>query len=296
MPLRPVTELMSAALEGKYAVGYFESWSFDSLQGVIDAAEESRSPMIIGFNGEFMSSARRRGQERIEWYGALGKAAAESASVPCAFIFNECTQDTWVRRAITAGFNLVMPIPAEGESDAGYTARTRAIVELAHAHGVAVEGELGELPVGVQDGGELTSPEQAAQFVAETGVDLLAISAGNVHVLLHGRKALDLERVQALRAALDTPLVLHGGTGIDGESLTRAIALGIAKVNFGTYLKQHYLDVVRRALESTESNPHRLLGMGEYDDVMVAGRNAVREAVLARIDLLGCRGRAVHHG
>jgi ketose-bisphosphate aldolase len=291
---------MAAALEGKYAVGYFESWNFESLQGVIDAAEESRSPMIIGFNGEFMSSDKRTAKERIAWYGALGKAAAESAGVPCAFIFNECTRDAWVRQAITAGFNLVMPIPAEGEAveedGPSYAARTRALVELAHAHGVAVEGELGELPFGAEGGGALTSPEQAARFVDETGVDLLAISAGNVHVLLQGRKALDLERVRQLRAAVETPLVLHGGTGIDGESLQSAIALGIAKVNFGTYLKQHYLAAVRRALASTEPNPHRLLGMGEHDDVMVAGRMAVRDAVLARIDLLGCRGKAVDHG
>jgi fructose/tagatose bisphosphate aldolase len=287
---------MQAALAGRYALGYFESWNIESLQGVIDAAELARAPVIIGFNGEFMSGPARSAHERIAWYGALGRTAAESARVPCGFIFNECGDDSWVRHAVTVGFNLVMPVPAHGETAVDYTARSAAIVEYAHAHDVAVEGELGTLPFGTEHPGDLTVPDHAAEYVAASGVDLLAISAGNVHVLLQGRRALDLERITALRAVVSVPLVLHGGTGIDDESLRTAIQLGITKVNYGTVLKQAYLTAVRRALENPESNPHRLLGMGEHDDVMVAGRLAVRDAVLAKIDILGCRDKAVDHG
>lgn len=292
MPLVPINTLMQKAVQQRYAVGYFESWNLESLYGVIEAAEESHSPVIIGFNGEFLSEPDRTAPERLSWYGVLGKAAAESASVPCGFIFNECSLDNWVRRAVTAGFNLVMPIPAHGESDSDYMVRVRSIVEYAHAQDVAVEAELGTLPFGGEHGGQTTDPDYAAEFVAATGIDLLAVSVGNIHVLLQGRRALDLGRIEALREKVNTPMVLHGGTGISDQSLQEAIAMGIAKVNYGTALKQRYLAAVRAALNTSEANPHRLLGMGGADDVMVAGRKAVREAVLEKMQLLGCIGKA----
>ncbi len=294
MPLVPISQLMHQAGEQGYAVGYFESWSIDSLQGVIDAAEETRSPIIVGFNGEFLTHAERLQAERISWYGALGRAAAESASVPCGVIFNECAQDFAVRQAITAGFNLVMPIPAPGEAPDRYLQRTRAIVELAHPHGVAVEAELGELPLGVSgaaQGGDSTDPGAAAAFVRATGIDLLAVSVGNVHVLLNAEQDLNLTRLEAIHRAVDVPLVLHGGTGISATTLRESIRLGVAKVNYGTYLKQRYLAAVRMALANPDPNPHHLLGYGGDADVMGAGRRAMREAVLERIDLLNCCGK-----
>src|SRR5262245_17335774 len=108
MSLEPIKSLVGRAARGGYALGYFESWNLESLQGVIDAAEQTRSPMIIGFNGDFLSRPERRAGERLAWYAALGRAAAESASIPCGFIFNECPRDEWVREAVLAGFNLVM--------------------------------------------------------------------------------------------------------------------------------------------------------------------------------------------
>ena len=96
---------------------------------------------------------------------------------------------------------------------------------------------------------------------------------------------------------MPVPLVLHGGTGIAPESLRAAIGLGVAKVNFGTYLKQRYLKAVRAALDRDCVDPHRLLGIGGPEDVMVAGRRAVRDAVLERIDLLGAAAKPCeeHH-
>ena len=147
MPLKPVFDLVHDALEKKYALGYFESWNFESLQGVLDAAEQTRSPIIIGFNGDFMSRAGRRLPERLRCYAGLGKAAASSASVPCGLIFNECPRDEWVHDATLAGFNLVMPAdPAASYED--YVRRVMALTEHAHQCGVAVEAEIGQLPSG----------------------------------------------------------------------------------------------------------------------------------------------------
>ena len=291
MSLESVPLMTQRARDGGYAIGYFESWNLESLAGVVEAAEQARAPVIIGFNGAFMSRPERKAAERLTWYGALGKAAAIDARVPCGFIFNECAQDEWTRAAVTAGFNLVMPAdPAASYEE--YVERVRNLVDYARERDVAVEAELGELPAFARGGGEKTDPERARDFVRATGVDLLAVSVGNVHVSLSGRMALDLDHLKAIRRAVDAPLVLHGGTGIADNSLREAIAIGVAKVNYGTILKQRYLSAVRRALKSEEPNPHALLGMGGPEDVMIAGRCAVREAVLERMPTLGCMERA----
>ncbi len=295
MPFESIDRLMRGCREGGYAVGYFESWNLESLQGVLDAAEQTRSPIIIGFNGEFLSRQGRLAAERLTLYGAMGRAAAESARVPCGLIFNECPNDSWTVDAAAAGFNLVMPADPHAAYDE-YVRRVKRIVRHCHERRVAVEGEIGELPCAasgrVEGSGQLTDPATAERFVRETSVDLLAVSVGNVHIQVTGEQDLDLDRLAAICARIPVPLVLHGGTGITAKSLKEAIPLGVAKVNYGTYLKQRYLKAVRAALSHDVSNPHEMLGLGGEQDVMVAGRLAVREAVLERIDTLGCCGRA----
>jgi ketose-bisphosphate aldolase len=295
MPLESIDRLMLSCREGGYAVGYFESWNLESLQGVLDAAEQTRSPIIVGFNGEFLSHAGRLAAERLALYAAMGKAAAESTPVPCGLIFNECPNDSWVLAAAESGFNLVMPADPQASYD-DYLGRVKPIVQFCHPRHVAVEAELGELPCGasgrVEGEGHLTDPALAQRFVEKTGVDLLAVSVGNVHIQMSGEQDLNLERLAEIRDRLAIPLVLHGGTGITAGSLKEAIGLGVAKVNYGTYLKQDYLKAVRAALSPESGNPHELLGLGGPRDVMVAGRLAVRDAVLARIETLGCCGRA----
>jgi fructose/tagatose bisphosphate aldolase len=195
-----------------------------------------------------------------------------------------------------AGFTLVML--ADPDAPYGdYARRVRHLAEFAHSHGVAIEAEVGELPVGssgkvVADHASVTDPELAARFVVATGVDLLSVSVGNVHIMVDGERALDLDRLAAIQRRVDTPLGLHGGTGIATSSLREAIRLGVTKVAYGTCLKQRYLAAVRGALRNTELNPHKLLGMGGPEDVMIAGRYAVRDAVLERMAHLGCCGRA----
>ena len=289
MALEPIGRLMSAAQRGNYAVGYFESWNLESLQGVLDAAEQTRSPIIIGFNGEFLSERACATEEDVTLYAKLGRAAAEQARVPCGLIFNECPKDSWVERAIAAGFNLVMPSDPQATLD-DYTLRVKRLAELAHCNGVAIEAEIDELPCGSEQGAP-SDPRIAAEFVAATGVDLLAVSIGNEHIKLQGRAPLDLDRLAALHQALKIPLVLHGGTGIEDQSLKAAISLGVRKINYGTYIKQRYLKAIREALSRDERSPHALLGNGSATDTMVIGRKVVKEAVLERIELLGCCGR-----
>jgi len=294
MPLWPISELIQHAREHRYALGYFESWNFESLQGVLDAAETTASPVIIGFNGEFLTHPYRKLSERLHCYAELGKAGADCASVPCGLIFNECPNDDWVRAAVLAGFNLVMPADPSASYD-DYRGRVATLTEFAHRYGAAVEAEVGHLPFGasgISNGYGFTDPELAARFIEQTQVDLLAVSVGNVHVMIKGEQDLDLQHLSEIYRRVTKPLVLHGGTGIKASALREAIGLGVTKVNYGTYLKQRYLQAVRSSVAANIDNPHELLGMGGDRDVMVAGRVAVRDAVLERIELLGCCGKA----
>jgi fructose/tagatose bisphosphate aldolase len=288
-------ELIQRARDGGYAVGYFESWNLESLQGVIDAAEETRSPVLIGFNGEFLSHAGRRAPERLNWYAALGRAAAESSRALCGMIFNECSNDASVREAINLGFSQVMLEDSQAEPKA-FQRRVMELARYAHGKGAAFEAEVGRLATGVegalQDGPQVqTDPEEAARFVAATGIDILAVSVGNVHVLLDGRRPLDIGLLSSLRDRVDVPFDLHGGTGIQPDSLREAFHLGVAKVCYGTYIKQWYLETLRRTLSLDEPNPHKRLGYGGDEDLLVAGRVAVKEAVLERIEDLRCCGK-----
>jgi len=292
MSLWPISELIQHARQQEYALGYFESWNLESLQGVLDAAEMTGSPILIGFNGEFLSRAGRQLPERIRCYAELGKAAATDAGVPCGLIFNECPNDEWVRNAVLAGFNLVMPADPSASYEE-YRLRVATLTEFAHRQGAAVEAEIGHLPFGsLKNGNSLTDPELAARFVEDTKVDLLAVSVGNVHVLTKGERELDLKRLSQIGERVNKPLVLHGGTGITASSIRAAIRLGVNKVNYGTYLKQRYLEALRASIAAEVDNPHELLGMGGEHDLMIAGRLAVRDAVLERIELLGCCGKA----
>jgi fructose/tagatose bisphosphate aldolase len=286
MPLESIEVLMKNAQRGGYAVGYFESWNLDSMQGVIDAAERTRSPVILGFSGNFLSQRDQANVDELALYGAIGVAAAAKAKVPCGFIFNECPDDAWVEAAIGAGFNLVMPAdPSASEEE--YTRRVKKLATLAHRKNVAVEAD-----VKADEQGAAAYAQSAARFVKATGVDLLAVSVGNEEIKLEGRAALNLHRLEALKNQVSIPLVLHGGTGIEDYSLIAAIQLGVKKVNYGTYLKQRYINALRSAYSVGETNPHALIGDGGKTDTLVLGRATVCDAVLERIELLGCCGKA----
>jgi fructose/tagatose bisphosphate aldolase len=282
MALVSIAALMESAKTGNYALGYFESWSLDSIQGVVDAAEEVRSPVIIGFNGEFLCEREGAKIEEIGQYGAMALAVAATTEVPIGLIFNECTKIEWTERAIRAGYNLVMPAPGTSAQE---VARLAAV---AHNHGIAIEAEpdTGELEDGT------AYPKLAAKFAADTNIDLLAVEVGNEEIKLDGRTPLDLDLLAQVAELVSVPLVLHGGTGIEDVSLREAIKLGVRKVNYGTYIKQQYLSHFRAALNSPDPNPHALLGGGTGTDLLVVGRRVVRDAVLERIHLLGCCGQA----
>jgi fructose/tagatose bisphosphate aldolase len=138
----------------------------------------------------------------------------------------------------------------------------------------------------------MTDPDIAAVFVAETRIDALAVSIGNIHVLTQGEALIDLEALRRIRNRIDVPLVIHGGTSLNREVVKDLIALGVAKINFGTVLKQVYLEAVREALSlyCFPSDPHEYLGKGGENDILTAGREALKNKIVELTRICGAAG------
>ncbi len=289
-----MNELLAGAQAGGYAICYCESWNLESLQAVIEAAEELRSPVVAGFNGGFLMHSQRSRPERLVYYGCLA-AAVRASSAPIAFLLNESDDLAQIQEGMGAGFNSVM-VENDHLGPKEYRLLVKEVVAMAHAGLVSVEAQVGHLPNGWDirnGGGEVTDSKRARAFVQETGIDALGVSIGNVHILTRGKAEINLDSLNRIHDAVDIPLVIHGGTGFPAEHAGQAIALGVAKFNFGTNLKQAYLAALRAALGAygEPMNPHHFLGMGGEKDIMVAGRNAVKQKVKELILAYGYAGR-----
>jgi ketose-bisphosphate aldolase len=301
MTLVPFRELMEAARAGSYAVGYFESWNLDSLLAVADAAEQTRSPVILGFSGIYLPHPRRLVQDPLSTYAAMGLDVCHQINVPCCLIFNESPALDWVLRSVDLGFNLVM-YADENATTEQLIEPVRQTVAYAHALGTAVEAEMASVP-GLSGGMEhasdaaahaLTDPLAAAAFVEQTGIDALAVNIGQAH--LHGREqvGLNLARLAELCDAVPVPLVLHGGTSVRREDLARAAVLGIHKINVGSVIKRAYFEALRQAANAAGDwyTPYDVIGSGFASDVLTAGRVAMQAVVEDLMRVFGSAGRA----
>jgi len=293
MPLVSMAQLLNDASRGAYAVCYCESWNLESLQAVVEAAEETRSPIIAGFSGGFLMHPGRRKPANLAYYAGMA-LALRKASVPVSFLLNESDSRSQIEEGLGLGFNSVM-VENEHLGLEEYRQLVKQVVEMAHRQGVAVEAQMGRLPDGSgHSAAEITDPALARAFVEETGIDALGVAVGNVHVLTTGKAPLDLGTLERIRAEVKIPLVLHGGTGIPLESAQDCIRLGVAKVNYGTVLKQAYLVAIREKLAAyrVPMSPHPFLGMGGKEDILVAGFEAVKLKVKELLQAFGSAGKA----
>jgi len=236
MPIVDMKDMLQHAYENGYAVGAFDLISLEFLDGIMMAAEKCRSPVILSLaESHFAYFDFERIMPAVE-------ATAERASVPVAIHLDHGESLDSAIRAIRYGCNGVM-VDASHSALAENIRLTREIVHMAHGCGVPVEGELGYVP-GVEGEDaerhpgevEYTSVADAQAYVAETGVDFLAVSIGTVHGRMQGRPSLDLDRLAQINAELRIPLVIHGGTGLSDEQFRELIRRGVAKINYFTAL------------------------------------------------------------
>ena len=299
MPLVSFQELMSDAQRGQYAVGYFESWNLDSLMSVADAAEKMHSPVILGVSGVYLPHRQRKVRDPLSSHAAIGLDVCRGLSVPACLLFNESPHLDWVHSALELGFNLVMFSDERLTNDLQLQIM-RGLVSCAHQRGAAVEAELqplagvaGQLRADETTDRRLTDPQEAEQFIWQTGVDALAVNIGQCHY--HGRRRvrLDLRRLNEL-GRLPVPLVLHGATSVNRDDLRTAVEQGIRKINVGSLLKQVYFQALRQACTQVHDhdNPYEIIGSGLENDVLVAARLAMQNSVEDLMKLFGSAGMA----
>lgn len=284
MALVAARPLLQKAFEGGYALGGFNVQTLEMVQAVVSVAEEEHAPAILQFNPANLQHVG------MAYAVALGRAAASQVSAPIVLHLDHGVDYAQAVAALEAGFTSLMydgtPFPLEEN-----IAVTRRVCERAHATGVSVEGEIGQMG-GQEEGvftaegaGTMTDPGEAVEYVLRTGVDALAIAVGNSHGMRTPVAQLDLARITAIREGVGIPLVIHGGSGIPDDAVREAIARGVCKFNVATQLNQGFLQGFQRVLKErpNETNPRAALA---------AAREAVQEAVRSKLRLYGASGRA----
>ncbi len=277
-------EILDHAHKNGYAVGAFNVVNMEMLQAVLAAAEEENAPVFVQTTEGALSYAG------VEMLSAMVHCAANSVKVPVAFHLDHGGSFDVAVKCIRNGWSSVMidgsHHPLEGNIDV-----TRRVVDVAHASGVSVEAELGRLG-GVEDNIKVdekdamyTDPVEAKQFVAETGVDYLAIAIGTAHGKYKGIPKLDFDRLDTIKKDLNIPIVLHGASGVDNESIKKAVSLGVNKINIDTELRCAYTDTVREVLAAQPE----LFDLRKY---IGPGRDAVKAKAAEKIRLFGGSGRA----
>jgi fructose-bisphosphate aldolase, class II len=277
MSLVNLADLLREAKNNKYAVGAFNIVNMEFLSAVIGAAGKARSPVILNLAEVHMPFVD------TELISCAAVRAAERADVPVVLNLDHGLSFETIKRVVGLGFTSVM-FDGSSLSYEENIRRTAEIVRYCHGRGVSVEAELGA--VGGDEGGALfseadpalyTDPEQAGEYVSETGVDALAVAIGNSHGRYKGEPQLDFARLEELRDRAEVPLVLHGGSGIGREDFQRAVSLGITKVNFYTGMSQAALDSLGYDLASSGKS---------YNDLPMIFRSMqekVEETVSAQI-------------
>jgi fructose-bisphosphate aldolase, class II len=253
-------DVLNAARAAGCGIGAFNVIQLEHAEAMIAAADAAGLPVIVQIS-----------ENAVRYHGglaALGTATlilGRDASVPVVVHLDHAEDEALVEEALALGFGSVMfdgsKLPWEKN-----VARTAAVAALCHDAGASVEAELGE--IGGKDGahapGVRTSPDEAARFVAATGVDSLAVAVGTSHAMADRSAVVDLELVAQLAAAVPVPLVLHGSSGVDDAGLAAAVRAGITKVNIGTRLNQVLTSAVREQLAAHPalSDPRKYLGPG----------------------------------
>ncbi len=289
-----LAQVLPIAQRSGYALGSFSARSAAMIAPVLDAAEQTQSPLIVQIS-----------EKEFEWYEITPAEFAEAfrdelqrrqTTVPVVLHLDHTRVLGLIWDAIAAGFTSVM-IDASDKPLQENIALTTQVVEYAHARGVSVEAELGRIGtadfIETDEDVELyTDPEEALTFVQATNVDALAVSVGTAHGVYTVRQPkIDLERLTAIRARIQTPLVLHGGSGTPADMVMQAIQLpggGVSKVNIATDLELAYLQALGLEKRITNAALYALPA-----DQLQSARDAIQAVAVDKIlNSLGSRGHA----
>ncbi len=275
------SELLADADSRGAAVGAFTAYNLEAALAVLHAAEERSDGVILLVSSQ--TFATRGGPTLV----AALRTACERAAAPCCVQLDHAADLTMMERALEAGVGALMadgsrlPVNANAELVA-------EAVRIAKRTGAGVEAELGhvagdeELATAVSRGA-LTDPTEAADFVALTGADCLAVSIGNVHGRYEKTPELDWERLVQVRRQVAVPLSLHGASGLPDADLARAVSAGIRKVNVNTELRERWFEILAERVEALRPGA-QLLALNEE---LIA---ALARVAAAKLELLSGDG------
>ena len=279
MPLVTTGELVTRAAASRSAVAAFNVITLEHIEAVIAGADSQDTPVVL----QVSENAVKFRYGRLLPLARAAVTAAERAAVPVALHLDHVQSDELLRQAADAGFSSVM-YDAAHLPYAENLAATRAAADWAHSQGLWIEAELGEVggksgqpPLDAHAPGARTDPAEARAFVADSGVDALAVAVGSAHAMTERTATLDHDLLKRLSTTLDVPLVLHGSSGVRDDELIAAVAGGIAKVNVGTALNIAMTGAIREFLaahpEAVDSRKY--LGVGR--DAMVEAARGIIE-------------------
>jgi fructose-bisphosphate aldolase class II len=284
MPLVHMGDMLRHAYENRYAVGAFDVVSLDFISGVVAAAERRRAPVIVSLAESHFAYFD------FDLLMAAVERAAQRADVPVAVHLDHGESLDSAVRAINLGCTGVM-VDASAHPLGENIARTRAVVAMAHACGIPVEGELGYVPGVEGEDAErhpgalvYTTVDEAERYRDATGVDFLAVSVGTVHGRMKGEAQLDFERLAQINQALKMPLVIHGGTGLSDAQFRRLIENGVAKINYYTALSDASAACIRANVRAHEGAGYTAQASGVVEAVQSEAERCIR--------LWGSAGRA----
>lgn len=272
MTLATLSDVLQPALKQGYAVGGLVTLGWEDMRAYVAAAEAENCPVIL------QAGPSCRDHTPLPVLGAMFRNLAEAASVPVVahldhgYTREECAQ------AIDAGFTSVM-FDGSRKPLAQNIDETAEIAALAHAAGVSCEGEIGFVGYSGGEQSAGTAPEEAAKFAADSGVDAMAISVGNVHLQQDRSGGLDEPRIRAIEAITEVPLVIHGGSGVPKDQRRRlANSSRICKFNIGTELRMAFGTALRNAVNADPDRFDRVSILKEtHDPVVEAARSVLQD-------------------
>ena len=273
-------EILNMAQEGGFAVPAFNVYNMETMVGAIEAAEELKAPVILQVYPRLV-------KEGVAYYLAPSiVAAAKKASVPVCFHLDHGPSELEVTRALYWGATGIM-LDGSAKPYEENIALTKHVVETCSYLDLGVEGELGHVgSVNDDSMDEFTNVEQAADFVQKTGVCCLAVLVGNAHGKYKKPPKLDIDRIKAIYEATgNTPLVLHGGSGIPDDQIKLAVAAGIRKMNVATDICWTFLETVQDEL----NNPDKVMAVDVFMRRPIA---EVKKFCMSKIELLGAANKA----
>ena len=283
-----MNDVLKPAQQGKYAVGLFNAVNLELARGIIAAAEQTHSPVIMGT------------AEVLLPYGPLDEVSyylipmAKKANVPVVVHLDHGLNKETCIKALELGFTSIMYDCSTDPYEVNVE-KVREMAEIAHSYGATIEGELGH--VGDNEGSAegsshladpskyFTDPKMAKDFVEKTKVDALAIAVGNAHGAYKLPPKLDFERIQTIAKTVDVPLVLHGGSGLSDNDFKKAIELGISKVNIFTDINIAAVKAEFRQFSSMDKG---------IIDLIPAAVEAIRQECVKKLELFSSTGKAPH--